>query len=146
MTLSLLDPPVEARLASARQLRQVKDAFFVVSLAAYGISFGLPDASLDSHGPANWGYQLFLLGLLFCWMVPLSIPWWANVFFWWALCRWGRGDWSTGSRLALLAFGLACSAFVPFPGVMGWAFGCWAGSMATLALGGLVLRSHSLAY
>jgi hypothetical protein len=141
MTLSWLDPPVEERLAqpaSAGQFRQLKVAFFSFSLAAYAISFGLPAAFLYPR-EAVWGYQLFLMGLWFCWFVPVSIAWWANVFFWWALCRCGRGDWSGGSRLALLAFGVACSALV-YPGILGWAFACWAGSMAALALGGLVLR------
>ncbi len=107
----------------------------VVSLSMYAGAFAAPAGSNNWHG-----YQLFLLGLIYCWMVQVTFSWWANPGYWIALGYYLRGEHVLAARWGSGATGLALTWALPDPGTFrAPAFLLWTGSMAALALGARAL-------
>jgi hypothetical protein len=79
------------------------------------------------------------MGLVYCWAIPASLAWWANILYGWAVCCGIRGarvpclGWALGA-VAVAALDLA--QLEPLGSPAYWA---WVGSMVLLALaaGGL---------
>jgi hypothetical protein len=70
----------------------------------YALSFVLP-----ALGPDFYGWQAFLTGLIYCWFLPWTIPWWANVFFWLGLIVLRGHSYGKAAVFGLIAFLLGFS-------------------------------------
>jgi hypothetical protein len=106
-----------------------------LSLAMYGVAFAAP----YDQGWSGW--QIFLVGLLYCWVVHLTFAWWSNVVYWVAVVYFCRGQWSGAARSGLFAtaLGSAWALWHPRQLFASSAFLLWIGSMAVLGAGSLVL-------
>src|SRR5262245_33624358 len=78
---------------------------FVVSLISVGLYLGSMVAPYD--GPSSYGFGLFFVGLVFCWMVHATFAWWANVLFVVALGYFCAGRWSAAAKWGWSATALA---------------------------------------
>lgn len=139
--VSAPEPRIEQAPApeSARGAKRLVRILGMASLVIYIVSFALP------YQDSSLGAKVFLYGLLYCWWIPITTPWWANVVYWVALRTFFRGR-------PLYAGGYACAAVIigsfhllmaPPQWAPGLAFYCWLGSMAFLAVGGLALIRRS---
>jgi hypothetical protein len=98
----------------------------------YAISFLLPALG---HGDPVFGWQAFLLGMIYCWALPWTIAWWANVLFWFGLmalsrCQYGKAA-AFGLIALLLGLSFLCNAGGNQPHL---GYFVWIGSMAGLLL------------
>ena len=112
-----------------------------ISLTVYAIAMALP---IDSGRDFGGGAQLFVVGLAWCWFLPVAYSWWANVLYWVALShmlrgRWKRAAiWSQAATLLATAFLLPGREFIGEP-----VFWVWVGAMAILNGGALTAWSLS---
>jgi hypothetical protein len=75
-----------------------------ILFAIYGLSFVLPALGSDVYG-----WQAFILGAMFCWLLPWSMAWWANLVFWMGLCALGIHAYGKAAVFGSIAFLLGLS-------------------------------------
>jgi hypothetical protein len=90
------------------------------------------------HGDPVFGWQAFLMGMIYCWALPLTIAWWANVFFWLGLMALSCHQYRKAAILGLIAFFLGLSVLCNVDGNRPQAgYFIWIGSMAGLLVTGI---------
>jgi hypothetical protein len=86
------------------------------------------------YGDTGNGWQLFFVGLVYCWVIPKTLPWWANVLYGWAVCCGVRGARVSCLGWALGAVALAALDAAQEESQCSPAYWAWIGSMILLAL------------
>jgi hypothetical protein len=107
---------------------------------SFGMYLGAFAAPYQKQGwfHCGFGFQVFLAGLLLCWLPHLTFAWWSNVLYWVALRHFSRGRWISAAKWGLVATGLGMAWLLIAPEVVrAPAFQLWIGSMAALGLGAL---------
>lgn len=120
--------PVGKCAPVAARVGPVNATGLLLSLALYAAAFVVP------YAPHELGAKVFLYGLLYCWVVPMTTAWWANPIYWYALVLYCRGRWARGTGFGACAALLACF-HVPFMGPEAFrapAFYLWLGAMVAL--------------
>ena len=112
----------------------VKEQSWAASIlfTIYALSFLLPALG---HGDRVFGWQAFLMGMIYCWALPWTIAWWANVFFWLGLMALSCHQYGKAAILGLIALLLGLSVLCNEVGnrpQVGYFI--WIGSMAGLLL------------
>jgi hypothetical protein len=98
----------------------------------YALSFLMPALG---HGDPVFGWQAFLMGMIYCWMLPWTIAWWANVFFWLGLMALSCHQYGKAAAMGLIALLLALSFLCNVGGNQPHlGYFVWIGSMAGLLL------------
>jgi hypothetical protein len=112
-------------------VKESNRAAWIILLVIYGLSFVLPALDHDMYG-----WQAFLAGMFYCWFLPWTIAWWANVFFWFGLMALSMHAYRKSAVLGLIAFLLGLS-FLFYGGEhLHPGYFLWIGSMAGLMLAG----------
>jgi hypothetical protein len=105
------------------------DVLWYAGLALYLVAFALP---YDEEGA--FGFQVFYIGLLYCWLPMAGLPfWWANPLLWYAAATFTRSPGRAAVAAcvaAVLGLGWAVVHYVPGP-----AYWCWVAGMGVLAVG-----------
>src|SRR5262245_55190280 len=127
----------------------VKEQSWAVSILffIYALSFIMPAlGQIAPRGEPIWGWQAFLLGMIYCWAVPYTIAWWANVFLWLGLMALSRHRYGKAAILGLVAFLLGLSVLCNEAGNQPHAgYFIWIGSMAGLLVTALAKAGLSAA-
>jgi hypothetical protein len=139
-TDELLMPSAPMPVHTKRTFAVPRVLILSLSLCLYVGAFAAPfDGSFE-------GFKIFFLGLVYCWLIPYTLPWWANVVYWVALGCLGGGKTSTAATCGLSAGALASSYVLREYEMIGsLAFQLWVGSMAVLGFGALLYPSPSSA-
>src|SRR5262245_54751104 len=79
------------------------------------------------------GLTVFAWGLVYCWMLPWTFSWWANVAYWVACGCFCAGNWSRAAVWGLVATALAGRWLLVEPlARQALAYQLWVGSMVVL--------------
>jgi hypothetical protein len=96
-----------------------------LSLIVYVVSYLLPYESGTS------GFEIFSIGLVYCWHPLIGLPWWANVLFAVGFLRILMGK--RAFVIAAFAFGLSLTHLLFWMNLPpGPAYYCWVASMGLL--------------
>jgi hypothetical protein len=136
----------EKALAMSKD-RNTRIASFLVrlSLLMYCASFIIPGSDLYGEIAGTswfWGARMFLAGIAYCFFIPMTMAWWANVVFWMALSSRKpekAGDWSLAAGSLALLFLIPAMGDPTVKSVFD-VFAClpftlWLGSMFVYAIG-----------
>jgi hypothetical protein len=111
-------------------------SLLVLSVGLYLVAFGAP------YDESTRGASVFVSGLFWCWMIPATFPWWANVLYWIALRYYIRAELFAAAIVGLLAAALGSTwAFLDSHASEVLAFRLWIGAMVVLSVGSLGLSS-----
>jgi hypothetical protein len=99
-----------------------------LSMALYLASFVAP------YSPEASGGKIFLCGLVYCWLVPITTAWWANPLYWTALTMGFAGRWRGCAGFGLCAVMTACLNLRYEPPPRAPAYFLWIGAMITITL------------
>jgi hypothetical protein len=136
----------EKALAMSKEWNPRTASFLVrSSLLMYGVSFIVPGSDLFGEIAGTswfWGARMFLAGIAYCYLVPMTMAWWANVAFWMALISREpkkAGDWCLAAGYLALFFLLPAMVASTTESILE-VFAClpftlWMGSMFLYACG-----------
>ncbi|MBA4066445.1 MAG: hypothetical protein C0501_22575 [Isosphaera sp.] len=107
-----------------------------VAVACWQLGGGLYLAAFVlPYGGGTLGYEVFVLGLIYCWLPGAGLPfWWANLLFWYALVAQQKSP-RAAAATAVVAAGLGLGWWAMADAGLGPAYWFWAGGMGVAAVG-----------